>query len=183
VQLNSPANDWAALDGALSDLAASGSVEVRADGAWLAELATLHFELRVERKNPLVPLWSDERNLTRRKRSRASFSRHAICALDETRSFSGLGNSAALLTTSNERALERLLHQLDLYRGPLATDTNHALYCGAPERWLESIAQKIPQKLDALRDTRHFYSRFPRSQPVIEVCSICSASRARAAWS
>jgi DNA-binding transcriptional ArsR family regulator len=66
VQLSSPANDWAALDRALSDLAASGSVEVRKDGEWLAELATLHFGLRVERKNPPVHLWSDERNLTRR---------------------------------------------------------------------------------------------------------------------
>jgi hypothetical protein len=66
VQLNSPANDWAALDRALSDLAASGSVKVRQAGEWLAERATLHFELRVERKNPLVHLWSDERNLTRR---------------------------------------------------------------------------------------------------------------------
>ena len=64
--LNTPANDWAALDRALSDLAASGGVEVREDGEWLAELATLHFELRVERKSPLVHLWSDERNLTRR---------------------------------------------------------------------------------------------------------------------
>jgi len=66
VQLNSPANDWAALDRAFSDLAASGSVEVREDGEWLAELATLHFELHFERKNPLVHLWSEERNLTRR---------------------------------------------------------------------------------------------------------------------
>jgi hypothetical protein len=64
--LNLPANDWAILDHAPSDLAASGSVEVREDGEWLAELATLHFELRVERKDPLVHLWSDERNLTRR---------------------------------------------------------------------------------------------------------------------
>jgi hypothetical protein len=66
VPLNSPATDWAGLDRALSDLAASGSVEVGEDGEWLAELATLHFELRVERKNPLVHVWSDERNLTRR---------------------------------------------------------------------------------------------------------------------
>ena len=41
-------------------------MEVREDGEWLAELATLHFELRVEHKNPLVHLWSEERNLTRR---------------------------------------------------------------------------------------------------------------------
>jgi hypothetical protein len=66
VPLNSPANDWAALDRALSDLAASGSVEVCEGGEWLAELATLHFELRLERKNPLVHLWSEERNLARR---------------------------------------------------------------------------------------------------------------------
>ena len=64
--LNSSANDWAALDRALRDRAVLGSVEVREDGEWLAELATLHFELRVERKNLLLRLWSDVRNLTRR---------------------------------------------------------------------------------------------------------------------
>ncbi len=69
----------------------------------------------------------------------------------------GLGNSTELLTTSNERALERLLHQLDLHRSPLATNTNHALYRGAPERWLESIVLEDPAKLDA----RHFYSQVP----------------------
>jgi hypothetical protein len=64
--LNSSANDWAALDRALSDRAVLGSVEVREAGEWLGERATLHFELRVERKNPLLQLWSDVRNLTRR---------------------------------------------------------------------------------------------------------------------
>lgn len=382
--MNAPANDWAALDRALSDLAASGSVEVREDGEWLAELATLHFELRVERKTPLVHLWSDERNLTRRvlrvkesagdrivlevqrfgrakpgrleflrtdspraagrvtrEQFRARFTRilgdrfpdavvdsltaapdlensfsgsyvrgvmhegsHAwallaaapsedaatienilafgILWLDWTRSraerraveglrffvphgasqrlrerllallpsvraeifemrepdavmqkidptdagnleswlvpreqmestlsnaretiariramlpgnadaiqwrvagsasevslcfhgmqfarwtrqgtFFGLGNSTELLTAANERALERLVHQLDLHRSPLAGDTNHALYRGAPERWLESIVLEDPAKLDALLDARYFYSQVP----------------------
>jgi hypothetical protein len=384
VQLNSPANDWAALDRALSDLAASGSVKVRQAGEWLAERATLHFELRVERKNPLVHLWSDERNLTRRvlrvkqhaddrivlevqrfgrakpgrleflrtdsprpagrvtrEQFRARFARilaekfpdalvdsltaapdlensfsgsyvrgimhegsHAwalmaaapsedaatienilafgILWLDWTRgraqrraieglrlfvpqgtsqrlrerllalgasvraeiyemrepdatmqkidpadagnleswlaprdqlqsvlraanetttrvramlpanaaaiqcrvpaagnevalafhgmqfarwtrqgTFFGLGDSTQQLTTADERALERLLHQLDLHRSPLAADTNHALYRGGPERWLESIVLEDPAKLDALLDTRHFYSQVP----------------------
>jgi len=384
VQLNSPANDWAALDRALSDLAASGSIEVREDGEWLAELATLHFALRVERKNPLVHLWSDERNLTRRvlrvtenvgdrivlevqrfgraKPGRLEFLRtdsprpagrinreqfrdrfarilaeefpdavvdsltaapdlensfsgsyvrgimhegsrawallaaapsedaatienilaFGILWLDWTRTraerraieglrffvpqgtsqrlrerllafsaslraeiyemrepdasmqkidpadagnleswlvprdqlgsvlraasesitriramlpsnadaiqcrvpaaanevaltfhgmqfarwtrqgvFFGLGNSTEMLTSSNERALERLLHQLDLHRSPLTTDANHAFYRGAPERWLESIVLEDPAKLDALLDTRHFYSQVP----------------------
>lgn len=72
-----------------------------------------------------------------------------------------MGNSTQELSTANARALERLLHQLDLHRNPLATDTNHALYRGAPERWLESIVLEDPAKLDALLDTRHFDSQVP----------------------
>ncbi|HXN73960.1 MAG TPA: hypothetical protein VN861_15550 [Candidatus Acidoferrales bacterium] len=60
------ADDWAELDRALVEMAASGSVEVREDGEWLAELAALHCELRREGKSALVHLWSDQRNLTRR---------------------------------------------------------------------------------------------------------------------
>lgn len=59
-------NEWAELDRALSAIAESGRAEVREDGEWLAELAGLHCELRGEGKNPLVHLWSSERNLTRR---------------------------------------------------------------------------------------------------------------------
>lgn len=59
-------NEWAELDRALDAMASSGSAEVREDGQWLAELAGLHCELRAEGKNPLVHLWSEERNLTRR---------------------------------------------------------------------------------------------------------------------
>ena len=75
--------------------------------------------------------------------------------------FFGLGNSAEQLTAANERALERLLHRLDLHRSPLAADTNHALYRGAPERWLESIVLEDPAQLDAQLDARHFYSQVP----------------------
>jgi len=64
--MNAPADDWAELDRALGEMAASGSVQVREDGEWLAELAGLHCELRRQGKNSLVHLWSDERNLTRR---------------------------------------------------------------------------------------------------------------------
>ena len=64
--LNAPAEDWAALDRALGDLAASGCVEVREDGQWLAELASLQCEINRKGNQALVHLWSDERNLTRR---------------------------------------------------------------------------------------------------------------------
>jgi hypothetical protein len=44
----------------------SGAVEVREDGEWLAGLADLQYEMRHAGKEPLVHLWSDEKNLTRR---------------------------------------------------------------------------------------------------------------------
>ena len=48
-------------------MAASGCVEVREDGEWLAELATLHFELRVARKRSRSFICGPmRRNLTRR---------------------------------------------------------------------------------------------------------------------
>lgn len=59
-------NDWGELDRALGEMTASGGVEVREDGEWLAELAALHCELRRTGKHSLVHLWSGERNLTRR---------------------------------------------------------------------------------------------------------------------
>jgi hypothetical protein len=96
--------------------------------------------------------------------------------------FFGLGNSTDLLTAANERALERLLHKLDLHRSPLATDTNHQLYRGAAERWLESIVLEDPAKLDAQLDARHFYSQVPALAAGDRGCSICLASRARAGW-
>jgi hypothetical protein len=64
--LHAAPNDWAELERELVALAASGAVEVREDGEWLAELTSLHCEVHHQGKNPLIHLWSDERNLTRR---------------------------------------------------------------------------------------------------------------------
>jgi hypothetical protein len=51
---------------ALESLAGSGSVEVHEDGALLAELSGLHYEVRRQGKHALIHLWSEERNLVRR---------------------------------------------------------------------------------------------------------------------
>jgi hypothetical protein len=66
MHLNTFADEWAELGRVLGEMSASGSVEVRENGEWLAELANLHCDLRCEGKSALVHLWSDERNLTRR---------------------------------------------------------------------------------------------------------------------
>lgn len=49
----------------LDKLMASGPVEVREDGQWLAELAGLQYEVHREGKRTLLHLWSEERNLVR----------------------------------------------------------------------------------------------------------------------
>jgi len=61
-------DDWSQLEQTLDTMTASGSVEVHEDGQWLAELSGLHCEIRREGKQPLVHLWSDDRNLVRRIR-------------------------------------------------------------------------------------------------------------------
>ncbi len=59
-------DEWTQLEQTLDTMTASGSVEVHEDGQWLAELSGLHCEIQKEGKQPLVHLWSDERNLVRR---------------------------------------------------------------------------------------------------------------------
>jgi hypothetical protein len=62
----SPAPDWASLHIAIEQMASAGNAEIHEAGEWLAELSSFRWELRHEGKSPLLHLWSDERNLTRR---------------------------------------------------------------------------------------------------------------------
>jgi hypothetical protein len=58
--------DWASLQQAIAEMASSGRAEIHEAGEWLAEFVAFHWEIRYEGKNPLLHLWSDDRNLTRR---------------------------------------------------------------------------------------------------------------------
>jgi hypothetical protein len=58
--------DWASLHHAIEEMASSGNAEIHEAGEWLAEFAAFRWEIRHEGKNPLLHLWSSERNLTRR---------------------------------------------------------------------------------------------------------------------
>lgn len=59
-------DQWAELSRALNAVTASGTAEVREDGEWLADLATMRCELSHIGRAPIVHLWSDKCNLTRR---------------------------------------------------------------------------------------------------------------------
>jgi hypothetical protein len=73
----------------------------------------------------------------------------------------GLGRNIQRLNAENEPKLRRLLHDLSIYRNSLAAETNHKLYRSGAERWLESLVQEDPTKLDAFLDPKHFYSQVP----------------------
>jgi hypothetical protein len=73
----------------------------------------------------------------------------------------GLNDGGERLTERTRPRLERLMHDLDLHRSPLATETKHALYRAAPERWLETVVIEDPSRIDAQIDARYLYSEVP----------------------
>ena len=83
----------------------------------------------------------------------------AIARWDEGRVFFGAGERREELTAASRPALKKLLHDLETYRHPLATDTRHALYRAQPERWLEAIVREDLTRVDAQLDARFIYSQ------------------------
>src|ERR1700682_461422 len=75
----------------------------------------------------------------------------------------GLCEHQEVLTPERWPALEKLVHQLETYRHPLATDTKHRLYRAQPERWLETMFAADPARMDARLDGRHIYTQVPAS--------------------
>jgi hypothetical protein len=59
-------NEVAEIERTLSELAASGQVEVYEDGEWLGDLSSLRYELRSDPMHVVIHLWSEERHLARR---------------------------------------------------------------------------------------------------------------------
>jgi hypothetical protein len=51
------------------------------------------------------------------------------------------------------------VHDLEVHRHPLASDTRHSLYRLQPERWLESIVREDVARIDAMFDQRVVYAQ------------------------
>ncbi|HEV1993678.1 MAG TPA: hypothetical protein VGR03_05055 [Candidatus Acidoferrum sp.] len=75
------------------------------------------------------------------------------------RVFFGINDVREELTPASRPALKHLLHDLEVHRHPLASDTRHPLYRGQPERWLESIVHEDVTRIDAMLDQRFVYAQ------------------------
>ena len=73
----------------------------------------------------------------------------------------GLGDERRVLTPGNRKSLRKLIQRLEGARHPLATNTAHPLYRLQAERWLESVVQVDPKRIDARIEPEHFYSQVP----------------------
>ena len=78
---------------------------------------------------------------------------------DDGRVFFGINDAREELTPVSRPSLERLLHELESHRHPLASDTRHSLYRAHPERWLDSIVREDITRIDAILDQRYVYAQ------------------------
>jgi len=78
---------------------------------------------------------------------------------DDGHVFFGINDAREELTPTSRPLLNNLLHDLELHRYPLASDTRHALYRVQPERWLESIVREDVTRIDAMLDQRFVYAQ------------------------
>jgi hypothetical protein len=77
---------------------------------------------------------------------------------EDGRVFYGV-DSSEQLTTASGPALKRLLHELEIHRHPLASDTRHSLYRAQAERWMESMVREDVTRVDAALDARFVYAQ------------------------
>src|SRR5277367_1327620 len=88
------------------------------------------------------------------------------------------GESRKLIRGDARAFLTPRLHELDLHRHPLASDTRHALYRAQPERWLEALVREDVTRVDACLDTKFVYAQvFANSGGAHGILDILCATR------
>ena len=83
----------------------------------------------------------------------------AFARWQDGRVFFGVSDAREGLTPGSRTALKELLHDLEVWRHPLATDTHHPLFRSQLERWLESIVREDVTRVDAMLDQRFVYAQ------------------------
>jgi hypothetical protein len=78
---------------------------------------------------------------------------------EDGRVYFGVPEQDQELLPSSRSALQRLLHNLELHRNPLASNTRHPLYRAQAERWLEALVREDPERIDAALDPQFLYSQ------------------------
>jgi len=73
----------------------------------------------------------------------------------------GLGDHREELNERTWPKLERLVHELETFRHPLASDTSHPLYRNQAERWLETMVYADAARIDPRLDPQRIYSQVP----------------------
>jgi hypothetical protein len=95
--------------------------------------------------------------------------------------FGATGNLRRKLTPASQPELSRLLHDLELYRHPLATNTRHPLYRAQPERWLETIVRSDVTRIDANLDQRFVYTQLFASsateRSILDILTVTTSGR------
>jgi hypothetical protein len=73
--------------------------------------------------------------------------------------FFGTAERREKLSVASRPALQRLLHELETHRHPLASETRNPLYRAQPEGWLESLVRNDVTRIDAALDSRFVYTQ------------------------
>lgn len=84
------------------------------------------------------------------------FARHI-----DGRLYCGLGNDRRTVDAANSPEIARLLARLADKRHCHSTESNDPLYRASPERWLESMVRRKPERLDAQLTADYLYSQVP----------------------
>jgi hypothetical protein len=75
--------------------------------------------------------------------------------------YCGLGDDRRPVGAPNSTELAKLLARLSQKRNPCSQELNDPLYRASPERWLETMVRRDPEKLDAQLVPEYLYSQVP----------------------
>ncbi len=77
------------------------------------------------------------------------------------RLYCGLGDNRRPVDTANSADLAKLLGRVAQKRNSCTSALNDPVYRASPERWLETMVRRDPEKLDARLVPEHLYSQVP----------------------